>query len=158
MEKSNELGSGRQIHTRTHLGHLFNVGDAALGFDIGCANINEPNYEKYERSKGKSVPDAIIVKKFYGDKAARNRRRQWKLKRLEIDQASDGSSANRDYNDFMEDLEEDPLLRKNINIYSDKEKMAKTMAVDVDDLQFDQIPEITLQEMLDDLDINDEME
>jgi nonsense-mediated mRNA decay protein 3 len=69
---------------------------------------------------------------------------------MDIDRASDGSSTNRDYMDFMEDLEEDPILRQNVNIYADKEKMENTMAVDVDELE-DDAPKITLQEMLEDL-------
>jgi nonsense-mediated mRNA decay protein 3 len=148
--KSNEIGSDNQIHSRTHLGHLLKPGDVALAFDMASANINEPNFEKYERNNSSKIPDAIIVKKHFGDKVSRNRKRQWKLRRIDIDRASDGSSTNRDYMDFMEDLEEDPILRQNINIYADKEKMENTMAVDVDELE-DDAPKITLQEMLEDL-------
>jgi nonsense-mediated mRNA decay protein 3 len=72
------------------------------------------------------------------------------LRHIDIDKASDGSSTNRDYMDFMEDLEEDPILRQNVNIYADKEKIENTMAVDVDELE-DDAPKITLQEMLEDL-------
>ncbi len=72
------------------------------------------------------------------------------MRHIDIDKASDGSSTNRDYMDFMEDLEEDPILRQNVNIYADKEKIENTMAVDVDELE-DDAPKITLQEMLEDL-------
>jgi len=132
------------------LGHLLKPEDVALAFDMASANINEPNFEKYEKNNSGKIPDAIIVKKHYGDKVSRNRKRQWKLRRIEIDRASDGSSANRDYMDFMEDLEEDPMLRQNVNIYADKEKIENSMAVDVDELE-DDAPKITLQEMLEDL-------
>ena len=34
----------------------------------------------------------------------------------------ESASQNNDYNDFLEDLEEDPELRTNVNIYRDPNK------------------------------------
>ncbi|CAG9134654.1 unnamed protein product [Plutella xylostella] len=90
-----------------------------------------------------------LVKKHYGEKAARRRARAWRLKHM-ADDLYDGSSANEDYNDFLDDLEEDPDLRQNINIYKDANKLA----VDTDELD-PAAPRITLAEMLDDLNIED---
>lgn len=154
--KSNEIGSGDPIHTRTHLGHLLHPGDLALGFDIRTANLNEPNFEKFEQSNNNKFPDVILVKKYFGDRISRNRKRQWKLKRLERTDDDDtaASTDGRDYYDFMEDLEEDPMLRQNINIYKDHQKIQNEMAIDSDDVDED-APQITLQEMLEDLIIED---
>lgn len=132
------------------MGHLLKPGDTCLGFDVSVANINEENFEKFEKNNSNKIPDIIVVKKSFGDKVTRNRRREWKLRRMEIDKASEGSSANREYMDFLEDLEEDPHLRQNVNIYADKEKMSSMMAVDTDHIEED-APQITLQEMLEDL-------
>lgn len=154
--KSSEIGSSAPIHTRTHLGHLLNPGDLVLGFNINNANINEENFEKYEQSQTDKIPDVIIVKKYYGNKAERNRKRKWKLKHLnamETDSMSNNDNQEQ-LADFMEDLEEDPMLRQNINIYKDTKKMESTMAVDMDEDGADDdegCPQITLQEMLDDL-------
>lgn len=50
----------------------------------------------------------------------------------------------------MEDLEEDPEYRKNVNIYRDSTKPAnETAAADAED-----VPRITLAEMLEDLNLN----
>lgn len=57
---------------------------------------------------------------------------------------------SRDYNEFLDDLEEDPAFRQNINIFKD----AKKIAVDIDELD-PSLPRITLAEMLDDLNIED---
>ena len=73
------------------------------------------------------------MKKVYADKSVRNRRRQWKLKHLDVeDVASMDSNIERlvnssllkssyslfrDYTEFLEDLEEDPVLRQNVNVY-----------------------------------------
>ena len=58
-----------------------------------------------------------------------------------------------DYLEFLDDLEEDPAYRQNVNIFRDKSK--EQIAVDVDDLGDETIPHITLDEMLDDLNLED---
>lgn len=86
--KASELGiNDNTIHTRTHLGHLLKPGDSVLGYNIEDSNINDANFEKLDKQK---VPDVVLVKKYYGDKAARRRQRMWKLKHL----AEEGASLN----------------------------------------------------------------
>lgn len=58
----------------------------------------------------------------------------------------------RDYDEFLDELEEDPTLRQNINIYKDT---TKQIPVDSDDQMDPDDPQITLEEMLDDLVIDD---
>lgn len=60
--------------------------------------------------------------------------------------------VHRDYGEFLDDLEEDPGLRQNINIYKDK---SKQMPVDTNDMEDPSQPRITLEEMLDDLVLDD---
>lgn len=57
-----------------------------LRYAVGDSNINDVNYDKLNQD---SIPDIILVKKFYGhDKSARRRARMWKLKRLAEDVVS----------------------------------------------------------------------
>jgi nonsense-mediated mRNA decay protein 3 len=66
--------------------------------------------------------------------------------------------GNPDFEDFIQDIEEDPVSRAGVNIYQDKAKMkARLTAVDSDE-QDDCVPHVTLQEMLDDLQIGAEDE
>lgn len=58
----------------------------------------------------------------------------------------------RDYEEFLGDLEEDPGLRQNINIFRDS---SKVIPVDVNDMEDATAPQITLDEMLDDMQIED---
>lgn len=52
-------------------------------YALGNSNINDDNFDKLD---GDTVPDIILVKKFYGvDKAARRRARIWKLKHIADD-------------------------------------------------------------------------
>ena len=64
----------------------------------------------------------------------------------------DTESCNNEYVGFMEDIEEDPAMRQFINIYKDN---ARNMPVDEDDDQETGAPQVSLAEMLDDLDIGD---
>lgn len=115
--KTSELTkTNQQQHTKTHLGRLLNPGDTALGYDIASSNINDDNLDAI---KPEDLPDVILVKKVYGDKQARHKKRKWRLNRLNVDK--DGASVatidDKDYLDFLDDLEEDPKARENVNIY-----------------------------------------
>lgn len=53
----------------------------------------------------------------------------------------------------MDDLEEDPDMRTRVNIYKDSKK--QQIPVDVNDMVDPSAPQITLEEMLDDLVLDD---
>lgn len=146
--KSEDLGLDQNtIHARTHLGGILKPGDSVLGYTLSENNINDIHFEQLDEDK---VPDVFLIKKFYGhDKSARRRARMWKLKHLAEDM--DVGSENNDYNEFMEELEEDPELRANINIYRDSKKQIPVDTSSIDP----SMPQITLEEMLDDLVIED---
>jgi len=124
---------------------LLQPGDIALGFDLKNTNVNDDNLEKMAVDK---IPDVVLVKKVYAEKSLRVRRRKWKLKRIDEIHQETGSvtSDNDEYGDFLNDLEEDSELRQHINVYKDTRKTA----VDQEEAD-DEIPQITLAEMLDDL-------
>jgi len=146
VTKTSELGlNDDSIHCRTHLGHVLNIGDSVLGLDLKNSNVNNPELEKMATDK---IPDVVLVKKHFADKALRNRKRKWKLKHMAGFPHMDTESCNDEFNDFAADLEEDPMLRQNVNIYLDRNK------VPVDEDEDDpECPQITLAEMLEDLDI-----
>lgn len=59
----------------------------------------------------------------------------------------------RDYTDFLEDLEEDPQYRTNINIYRDEVKMAAVVGSGNDEAA--ELPQVSIEEMLEDLNIDE---
>ncbi|XP_044728459.1 60S ribosomal export protein NMD3 [Chrysoperla carnea] len=153
LVKESELGIVEPSHVRTHLGHVLKTGDHVYGYNIQDTNVNDSNFDKLDHS---NIPMAILVKKYYGSKAARRRHRNWKLKHMtDVDLGLHEESDNDDYNAFLDDLEEDPSLRQNVAIY--KNPRAEPMIpVDGDDDTLDpSAPRITLEEMLDDLHIDD---
>ncbi|KAI3389360.1 hypothetical protein SNEBB_004297 [Seison nebaliae] len=131
--------NGNEFFTKTHLGNILKLGDIVLGFDLSLANINNPDYKSSNNSN-----DIILVKKSYGDSMSRNRRRKWRLKHLEFDRAT-VKSTDDDMINFMEDLEEDAILREKINIYT------KDNVESMNDEEDDNDPVIPLTEMLSNL-------
>ncbi|PIA28939.1 hypothetical protein AQUCO_06400005v1 [Aquilegia coerulea] len=158
VARASDFGKNDTIFTmRTHLGHLLNPGDYALGYDLYGANNNDIVLDKY---KSLVLPDAILVKKSYEEKRqkTRGKPRPWKLKSLnmEVDDSCkkhNEEKINADYKRFKEDLEENPELTFNINLYRDKEYQPSEMASVSDG---EDVPSVPLEQLLDELDINDE--
>ncbi|CAF97404.1 unnamed protein product [Tetraodon nigroviridis] len=129
VQKTSEMDTSQQYHCRTFLGHLLNIGDLVLGFDFANSNINDEHLNKMNPHH---IPDV--------------RGRQVKslgFKPLYVD-------PQRQYQDFLEDLEEDEALRKNVNIFRDASKIP--VESDTDD---DGAPQISLAEMLEELSLTD---
>jgi len=154
--KSDELGiTDATIHTRSHLGRILHPGDTVLGFNVVNCNTNNSYFEKMNKDQ---IPDVIITKKVYADKNTRRKRRKWKLRHMAEIEDDDAKTVNttddRDYEDFLEDLEEDPDIRERINIYK---KQVEEVATDTEG-EDEEIPRVSLAEMLDDLNIEEPMQ
>jgi len=143
--RASELGiNENSVHTRSHLGHLLKVGDSVLGYNLSEANVNNAEFEKLTPEQ---IPDVILVRKCYTDRQTRSSNRIWKLKHLAVEATDERSKP--DYHEFLDDLEEDAEYRKQVNIYRDAQKVPVDGG---DTLAFnDNIPRITLAEMLEDL-------
>ncbi|MGH0182673.1 UNVERIFIED_CONTAM: hypothetical protein FKN15_020974 [Acipenser sinensis] len=92
----------------------------------------------------------VLIKKRF-DRSRRQRRRNWRLKEMEREREGMDTDDERQYQDFLEDLEEDEALRKNINIFRDASKIP--VESDTDD---DGAPRVSLMEMLEDLNISED--
>jgi nonsense-mediated mRNA decay protein 3 len=165
------------FHLRTHLGHVLKHGDTVLGYDL-ANTTNDGDMEEYVHA-GMSLPDVVLVRKSYRDKRRRRReagvRRTWQLKQLGVQDDLDGVTTRQakemaerqemDRELFLEELEEDPEMRKNINLFRDPEvdleETAQRKAAlawqrqqegDSDD---EDAPEVGLEELLDNLVLQD---
>ncbi|XP_054782491.1 uncharacterized protein LOC129289763 [Prosopis cineraria] len=141
---------------RTHLGHLLNPGDYALGYDLYAANNNDIELDKY---RGLVLPEAILVKRSYEENRLRERAkpRAWKLKSLDMEVDDKGKidqeKMNSEYEQFLRDLEENPDLRFNISLYRNREYQPSEMASVTDG---EDLPSIPLGELMADLDLSEE--
>lgn len=141
----------------THLGHILNPGDYALGYDLYGSNSNDIELDKY---KGLEIPYAILIKKSYEEKRQNKRAkpRTWKLKTLnmEIDDPKgkvDQEKMTSEYEQFLIELEENPDLRFNISLYRDNEYQPSEMTSVTDG---EHLPSVPVEELLADLDIDDD--
>ncbi|PVG01482.1 putative NMD3-nonsense-mediated mRNA decay protein [Serendipita vermifera] len=172
MDMDSHHGSANTIyHTRTHLGGILQPGDTVMGYYLTRSNYNSTAFESLDPSR---IPDVILVKKSYPNRRKKNKQRNWKLKSI-AKEAEEGAGINdasgygrgalgrrggldqkkveRDYELFLQSIEEDTELRSAINLYkgtttrgtgdvtmgrakdssSGKKKPGAQFAMDVDD-------------------------
>ncbi|OLY78077.1 60S ribosomal export protein NMD3 [Smittium mucronatum] len=174
VQRLSDVGkNNKEFIVRSHLGNLLNYGDTVLGYDLEVSNINN---KFFERLSSENVPTVVLVKKSYSEKKRKRKQRNWKLKQLNKDEGEltakkqAQKKIDNDYELFLRDLEEDPELRQNINLYKSDVpvKSSNSMAIDGEHIasdddgdEFDdgeELPEVPLEELLDGLALNDDFD
>lgn len=169
VELARESDLGRnddRVHAVSHLGHILRAGDTVLGYDISSANLPEGDASDL---RGK-LPDVVLVRKVYprngNDGEGRKGDRHWKLGELETDgggaggggisAARDEAAAERDYERFLQQLESDKTMRRQVNLYKSGAAAATDAADDamggVEELDEE---EVRLEELLDGMRLDD---
>jgi len=119
------------FEVKTHLGDVLNDGSSVMAYDLTSLSLSGENDDLVKLG---SLPDVIIVKKIYPERK-KNKKRIWKLKHLEKEEknANNIHKANvqkdrddKDYQDFLLEVEIDPELRAHMNLYKD-EKVIKEL-------------------------------
>ncbi|KAI7852281.1 NMD3 family-domain-containing protein [Circinella umbellata] len=155
---------------RSHLGAVLNPGDTVLGYDLSHANFNNEEFDKLDTG---NLPDVILVRKSYPQRRKKHKQRSWKIQQLakEVDdmlpRKQDVARVENDMEMFMRDIEEDPEFRSTINIFKDKNGKTITQPnvpaehdpntmTDSSDIEEEDFPEISLEEMLDEMQLNND--
>ncbi|KAI8328959.1 NMD3 family-domain-containing protein [Chlamydoabsidia padenii] len=161
---------------RSHLGGILNPGDTVMGYDLKRSNFNNDEFDKLlDRD---DLPDVVLVRKSYPARRKKNKQRQWKIKQLgkEVDEMlprkQDQAKMDQDMEMFMRDIEEDAEFRATLNIFKSDKKGVVDSAIPVkegpttdgdaaaidddedDEDQEEDFPEISLEEMMDEMHIN----
>lgn len=162
VARAADLGVNDQVYyVRSHLGALCHAGDSVMGYFVANSNYNSDLFDGLNIDH---VPDVVLVKKLYRRKTKKNR--NWKLKRMakehkDIDAAQDYSSraqrqemerAERDYEVFLQELEEDTELRQSINLYKNAQQAESSQQNEMDEDEDEDAPQIDIDELLDELD------
>lgn len=177
IARSSDLGTNDTTYfTRTHLGAVLHPGDSVMGYHLTGTNFNNPNFEALEQSNAhsSSIPDVILVKKFYARKK-KNKSRNWRLKRMNKDEGEmlpkkqDQERMERDFEMFLRDVEEDTELRSTLALYKaqqekkEKDRMEGLETASVVETEQtedgEEVPKIDMEELLDDfneLDVHDD--
>lgn len=120
----------------THLGNLLKVGDYVWGYMVAAAALDCD----LSREDEARLPEVMLVKKSYSDRKGKSRRRLWRLRQLDKETEAgvirgrhmDYSAQEDEYEDFMQELEEDPTLRKEVHMYRDEDAIeAEAAAVEL---------------------------
>jgi len=165
VARAADLGvNDKTYFTRTHLGSLLHAGDSVMGYLLTGSNFNSAAFDAIEESRayGSTIPDVILVKKHYPNRR-RNRKRNWKLKRMAKDEgellpkAADQERMEAEYEAFLRDVEEDEELRAALALYknSKKRKPQDPDAMSVAETEMtveEDGPKISMEELLDDFD------
>ncbi|KAF8556170.1 NMD3-domain-containing protein [Imleria badia] len=135
MDYETAGGTSQILHTRTHLGGILQPGDTAMGYYLTVSNFNSDDYATLSANR---IPDVILVKKAYPNRRKKGRTRAWKLRSMAKEEGEEGETGGgrgvvgrtggrdqrkveEDYELFLRDLEEDPELRANVNLYKAKD-------------------------------------
>lgn len=154
-----DLGhNDNRAHAISHLGHILRAGDTVLGYQVSTANLADGE----ANSLLESLPDVVLVRKVYprnrdGDgESSRTRDRHWKLGELETDGGGDGgagsnaardeAAAEKDREHFLQQLESDKDMRRQVNLYKSS---ASPAAAGEDAGEEADEEQITLEELLD---------
>lgn len=159
--RESDMGvTDQSYYIRSHLGGILHPGDSCLGYFLTNSNFNSDLWDSLDPD---NTPEVILVKKFYPRTSRKSKSRNWKLKRMarehkDIEANADSRAAKqeqeraeRDYEVFLQELEEDPEMRQAVNLYKsdnpvnhgdDESEMADE----------DEGPQVAIDELLDELD------
>ncbi|KAF3314803.1 hypothetical protein TWF173_004332 [Orbilia oligospora] len=179
IAKASDMGvSDTTYLIRTHLGAVLHPGDSAMGYFLSGTVFNNIHFEEVERHEPSRIPEVILVKKHY-PRRKKHKSRNWRLKRMARDEGellpkkADQEKMEREFEMFMRDVEEDEDLRQTLALYKSNKprgagkmegiETAESGAMEVDgetdDGENDSVPDIDVDELLDDMDnltVNDE--
>lgn len=162
VARASDLGTNDKVYfARTHLGHHLHAGDSVMGYLLTGTNFNNEQFEAIEESNTYSsmTPDVVIVKKHYPNRR-RNRKRHWKVKRMAKDDGdmlpkkADQERMDRDFEQFLRDIEEDEEFRHGVQLYKQPKQQAQADAMSIAETEDDEgsVPGIDMNELLDDFD------
>lgn len=161
MAKAQDLSTTWLV--RTHLGNILNPGDHCKGYFLANANYNHDNFDAMMAGKMKGgLVDVVLVRKSYPNARKRSRNRNWKLKSmaktedLEARTKTEKMNAERDYELFLQDVEEDPELRGMMNLFKNADAAAaadpdEQMMMDSEEEPETDFPEIDVDDLLDEI-------
>jgi nonsense-mediated mRNA decay protein 3 len=163
--RSNHVGLDKDAEETSHVGYLLKEGDYCVGYDL-----RDTQFSENDIGSNVVIPDAILVRKLYSGKRSPSQQRLWKLRRLEEQVVVDrdermndkGGDDDEDDEDFMQEVEADKEMRRNINLYkknisNNNNNVAANDAEDDeddDDMDNDEDDQhVQLDELLDELDL-----
>eukprot|EP01111_Echinosteliopsis_oligospora_P016396 TRINITY_DN679_c0_g1_i1.p1 TRINITY_DN679_c0_g1~~TRINITY_DN679_c0_g1_i1.p1 ORF type:complete len:503 (-),score=112.32 TRINITY_DN679_c0_g1_i1:45-1553(-) len=155
LARSVDLGCNDTIFfAKTHLGHLLQPGDLAMGYDLASGNYNESDLAPM---RNRQMPDVILVKKVF-PKRNRNKR-IWDVNRLAIEEGEGKRSETKlqkEFEEFKDELEEDKEYRSGVNLVKSQQQHTKQQQggdsmMDEDEDEDPAFPGVSVDELIEDM-------
>ena len=130
VARATDLGVNDTTYfTRTHLGGIIHPGDSVMGYHLTGTNFNNSEFEAIQtnRKLADTIPDVVLIKKFYPRKR-KNKPRNWRVKRMAKEESEmlprkqDQDRMERDFEMFLRDVEEDQELRNTVALYKAEQR------------------------------------
>ena len=130
VARATDLGVNDTVYfTRTHLGGILHPGDSVMGYHLTGTNFNNSEFEAIanNRKLADTIPDVMLVKKFYPRKK-KSKSRNWRVKRMAKEESEmlprkqDQDRMEKDFEMFLRDVEEDQELRNTMAIYKAEQR------------------------------------
>jgi len=133
---------------------MLNPGDYVAWYDMSIFNFNESNLKPL---KGHNISsDIILVKKLFPTRRKKVKARNWTLNSItkdnEMTRKSDLDKARLQYEEFLRDIEEDPEMRSQIQLYKTTTNTETNVINDnteTDEEIEPDFPEIKIEELMD---------
>jgi nonsense-mediated mRNA decay protein 3 len=126
-----------RFEIKTNLGDILSEGNEVIGYDLTSLNLNTDMDETKLRG---NAPDVILVRKIYPERKKGNKKRIWKLKQLDKEEENANNihknaqkQKEKDLEEFMDDLEENPDMRTHVNMYRDEKAIKEVQEKKMDD-------------------------
>ena len=140
VARADKVGvDGNSFRVKSHLGNILRVGDSVLGYDMAVMVNNASDYDSLDSN----TPDVVLVKKIYPEITKPGRKRVFKLERMQMEK------NDKEYDEFLDEIEQDPELRVNINLYRNPEVREEVKCED------DTFPGVKLEELIGALSLED---
>ena len=174
VARASDLGVNDTTYfVRTHLGAILHAGDSVMGYHLTGTNFNNPQFEALEDNSAyaSQIPDVVLVKKHYARKKRSGKNRNWRLKRMNKEEGEmlprkqDQERMERDFEMFLRDVEEDTELRSTVALYKAQQEKRRAEKMELDAAEAasvaateeteggeDEIPQINMEELLDEFD------
>ena len=174
VARASDLGVNDTTYfVRTHLGAILHAGDSVMGYHLTGTNFNNPQFEALEDNSAyaSQIPDVVLVKKHYARKKKSGKNRNWRLKRMNKEEGEmlprkqDQERMERDFEMFLRDVEEDTELRSTVALYKAQQEKRRAEKMELDAAEAasvaateeteggeDEIPQINMDELLDEFD------
>eukprot|EP01091_Cochliopodium_minus_P006495 TRINITY_DN1641_c0_g1_i3.p2 TRINITY_DN1641_c0_g1~~TRINITY_DN1641_c0_g1_i3.p2 ORF type:complete len:195 (-),score=63.70 TRINITY_DN1641_c0_g1_i3:26-610(-) len=171
LAKIDEMSStGKSYFAYTHLGNILECGSHVWGYLTETCVYNDSDIQSV---KG-HLPSVVVISKSYPKRRKRKNTRYWKLKSMTKDEdqhkKNDSKKREKDYEEFLDELDQEPELRSEINLYRvpNTERIYNERNIKTDEMQDsgededdndvdeDDFPEVKLSELMNDMSINNE--